>query len=72
MEIGASHLRFDSVESRALLVDQCGLDLTAANGVELDESTDGWAAALQLASLSLRDQADPAAFIGRRRGATRQ
>ena len=30
---------------------------------ELEESTDGWAAALQLASLSLRDHADPAALI---------
>jgi ATP/maltotriose-dependent transcriptional regulator MalT len=30
---------------------------------DLEESTDGWAAALQLASLSLRDHADPAALI---------
>jgi ATP/maltotriose-dependent transcriptional regulator MalT len=63
IEIDASHLRFDTVESRAMLVDQCGLDLTAANVVELEESTDGWAAALQLASLSLRDHADPTALI---------
>ena len=62
-EIDASHLRFDIDESHALLVDQCGLDLTAANVAELEESTDGWAAALQLASLSLRDHADPAALI---------
>ena len=62
-EIDASHLRFDIDESQALLVDQCGLDLTAANVAELEESTDGWAAALQLASLSLRDHADPAALI---------
>src|SRR5262245_14766721 len=63
VEIDASHLRFDIDESQALLVDQCGLDLTAANVAELEESTDGWAAALQLASLSLRDHADPAALI---------
>src|SRR3984893_3376338 len=64
VEIDASLLRFDVTESQALLVDQCGLDLTAANVTELEECTDGWAAALQLASLSLRDHADPAALIG--------
>ncbi len=63
IEIDASLLKFDTAESQALLVDQCGLDLTAANVAELEESTDGWAAALQLASLSLRDHADPAALI---------
>ncbi len=63
VEIDAKHLRFDTAESQAMLVDQCGLDLTAANVAELEESTDGWAAALQLASLSLRDHADPAALI---------
>jgi ATP/maltotriose-dependent transcriptional regulator MalT len=63
VEIDSSLLKFDTAESQALLVDQCGLDLTAANVAELEESTDGWAAALQLASLSLRDHADPAAFI---------
>jgi ATP/maltotriose-dependent transcriptional regulator MalT len=63
VEIDASLLKFDVAESQALLVDQCGLDLTSANVAELEESTDGWAAALQLASLSLRDHADPAALI---------
>ena len=63
VEVDASLLKFDTAESQALLVDQCGLDLTAANVAELEESTDGWAAALQLASLSLRDHADPAALI---------
>jgi ATP/maltotriose-dependent transcriptional regulator MalT len=62
-EIDASLLKFDTAESQALLVDQCGLQLTTANVAELEESTDGWAAALQLASLSLRDNADPTAFI---------
>jgi serine/threonine-protein kinase/serine/threonine-protein kinase PknK len=63
VEIDSSLLKFDTAESQALLVDQCGLDLTAANVAELEETTDGWAAALQLASLSLRDHADPAALI---------
>ena len=63
VEIDASLLKFDTAESQALLVDQCGLDLTTADVAELEESTDGWAAALQLASLSLRDHADPAVLI---------
>jgi ATP/maltotriose-dependent transcriptional regulator MalT len=62
-EIDSSLLKFDVAESHALLVDQCGLDLTKANVAELESSTDGWAAALQLASLSLRDHSDPAALI---------
>jgi serine/threonine-protein kinase PknK len=62
-EIDSSLLKFDVAESQALLVDQCGLDLTATNVAELEDSTDGWAAALQLASLSLRDHPDPAALI---------
>jgi serine/threonine-protein kinase/serine/threonine-protein kinase PknK len=68
VEVDASLLKFDITESRALLVDQCGLNLTAADVADLEESTDGWAAALQLASLSLRDHADPAALIERLSG----
>jgi serine/threonine-protein kinase/serine/threonine-protein kinase PknK len=63
IEIDASLLKFDTAESQALLVDQCGLALTPANVAQLEESTDGWAAALQLVSLSLRDTGDPAALI---------
>ncbi|MCV7301247.1 protein kinase [Mycobacterium barrassiae] len=63
VEIDASLLKFDTAESRALLVDHCGLDLTSADVAGLEESTDGWAAALQLASLSLREHSDPAALI---------
>ena len=62
-EIDSSLLKFDVAESQALLVDQCGLDLTTTNVAELEDSTDGWAAALRLASLSLRDHSDPAALI---------
>jgi ATP/maltotriose-dependent transcriptional regulator MalT len=62
-EIDWSMLKFDVAESHALLVDQCGLDLTKANVAALEGSTDGWAAALQLVSLSLRDHSDPGALI---------
>src|SRR6201997_40345 len=63
VEIDSSLLKFDTAESQALLVDQCGLAPTPANVAQLEESTDGWAAALQLASLSLRGRPDPAALI---------
>lgn len=63
VEIDSGLLKFDVRESQALLVDHCGLDLTAANLADLEDSTDGWAAALQLASISLRDHPDPTALI---------
>jgi ATP/maltotriose-dependent transcriptional regulator MalT len=63
IEIDASLLKFDTAESQALLVDLCGLALTPANVAQLEDSTDGWAAALQLVSLSLRDTGDPAKLI---------
>jgi ATP/maltotriose-dependent transcriptional regulator MalT len=62
-EIDESLLKFDVDESRALLVKRRGLKLTPANVAELEDSTGGRPAALQLASLSLRDQADPTALI---------
>jgi ATP/maltotriose-dependent transcriptional regulator MalT len=62
-EIDSSLLKFDAGESQALLVDLCGLDLTTGNVAELEDFTDGWAAALQLVSLSLRGHSDPAALI---------
>ena len=68
VEIDASLLRFDVAESRELLVDQGGLKLTEANVAELVKSTDGWAAALKLASLSLRDHANPDTLIERMSG----
>ena len=63
VEIDSSLLKFDAGESQALLVDQCGLDLTTGNIAELDDFTDGWAAALQLVSLSLRGHSDPSTLI---------
>jgi ATP/maltotriose-dependent transcriptional regulator MalT len=62
-EIDESLLKFDVDESKALLVKRRGLKLTKSDIAELEGSTGGRPAALQLASLSLRDQADPAALI---------
>ncbi|MEN0135437.1 MAG: protein kinase [Rhodococcus sp. (in: high G+C Gram-positive bacteria)] len=68
LEIDAATLRFDSSESRAFLVDLNGLALEQHDVDDLTDSTDGWVAALQLASLSLRGAADPSAMIGRLSG----
>ncbi|MGW4340771.1 protein kinase domain-containing protein [Rhodococcus koreensis] len=63
VEIGADALRFDPDESKCFLVDVNGLVLADSEIARLAESTDGWVAALQLASLSLRDAPDPGALI---------
>ena len=62
-EVDAATLRFDIDETRAFLVDLNGLPLQGDDVARLSESTDGWVAALQVVSLSLRDSADPAALI---------
>jgi serine/threonine-protein kinase PknK len=64
VEIDATALRFDVAESENLLVELGGLDLDHVDVEELTAKTDGWVAALQLASLSLRDRDDPVQLIG--------
>lgn len=68
IEIDGAALRFDLSESRAFLVDVGGLALDDRDVAHLEQTTDGWVAALQLASLSLRDCADPATMIDRMSG----
>src|SRR5574337_365681 len=63
IEIDADALRFDETETRALLVDGAGLDLGSAEMTNLCHATDGWAAGLQLASVSLRGTNAPAEVI---------
>jgi len=64
LEIDATALRFDVTESQNFLVDLGGLDLDHADVEELTAKTDGWVAALQLATLSLRGRDDPVRLIG--------
>ena len=68
IEIDTVALRFDLDESRELLTETAGLHLEENALTELKESTDGWVAALQLASLSLREHRDPQAGIHRLSG----
>lgn len=57
-EIDSAALRFDTDEAAALLNDAGGLRLPRADVQALTTSTDGWAAALRLAALSLRGGGD--------------
>ena len=68
VEIDGAALRFDIAEARVFLVELGGLALDDTDVANLEQTTDGWVAALQLASLSLRDCDDPAALISRMSG----
>ncbi|KQW50970.1 LuxR family transcriptional regulator [Nocardioides sp. Root1257] len=63
VEVRAADLRFTSEEAAAYLNDLHGLGLTTDDVAALEARTEGWAAALQLAVLSLRDRPDASAFI---------
>jgi LuxR family transcriptional regulator, maltose regulon positive regulatory protein len=65
-ELRAADLRFTSAEAAALLRDpaDAAASVLSADVVEaLTARTEGWAAGLQLAALSLRGQADAGAFV---------
>ena len=65
-EVRAAELRFTRDEAAALLQQVAagsGLALPDAAAAALAERTEGWAAGLQLAGLSLRGQGDVAAFV---------
>lgn len=63
LEIGAAALRFSRDEALELLCTRCALSLTEEQVDRLHQRTEGWAAALWLASLALREQQDPHAFV---------
>jgi LuxR family maltose regulon positive regulatory protein len=65
VEIRAADLRFTSEEAAAYLNEVAGLDLTAEDVAALEQRTEGWIAALQLAALSIQGRDDAAGFIAR-------
>jgi LuxR family maltose regulon positive regulatory protein len=71
-EITVKHLRFDTDEAREFMRRTGGLDLTAGQLDRLYEHSEGWAAGLQLASLSLHDTARRDAFIASFSGSLRE
>ena len=70
IEIDSGALRFDADEAASLLNDVGGLQLSRGDVEALTTSTDGWAAALQLAALSLRGGSDASSLVGRLSGAS--
>ena len=62
-ELRAAELRFTSDEAAALLPGLAGLDVPGGAAATLTARTEGWAAGLQLAGLSLRGQVDVAGFV---------
>ncbi len=70
IEIDSGALRFDIDEAALLLNDFGGLELSRGDVEALTTSTDGWAAALQLAGLSLRSGGDANSLLRRLSGAS--
>jgi LuxR family maltose regulon positive regulatory protein len=63
VEIRAADLRFTPDEAAAYLNEVMGLGLAASDVAALEERTEGWIAALQLAALSMQGRDDVAGFI---------
>ena len=64
-EVRAADLRFTSDEAAAYLNEVAGLGLASEDVAVLEERTEGWIAALQLAALSIRGREDARGFIAR-------
>jgi LuxR family maltose regulon positive regulatory protein len=60
VELRAAELRFTGDEATAFLLQSTGIPLAVEDITELNRSTEGWAAGLQLAALSLQGRDDPA------------
>jgi LuxR family maltose regulon positive regulatory protein len=69
-EIRATDLRFSERETSELLV-ASGIALSAAGAVLLHQRTEGWAAGLRLAAISLAGHPDPERFVAEFSGSDR-
>jgi ATP/maltotriose-dependent transcriptional regulator MalT len=63
VEIRSGHLRFSDAEAAAFLNGGLGLDLADVEIAQIQARTEGWAAGLQLAGLSLRGREHRAEFL---------
>ena len=63
VEVRAADLRFTAEEASDYLTGAMGLSLTPQQISTLDDRTEGWIAALQLAALSMRGREDIAGFV---------
>jgi LuxR family transcriptional regulator, maltose regulon positive regulatory protein len=69
-EIRATDLRFSGYETRELL-DASGITLSEAGAALLHQRTEGWAAGLRLAAISLAGHPDPERFVAEFSGSDR-
>jgi LuxR family transcriptional regulator, maltose regulon positive regulatory protein len=69
-EIRAADLRFTERETRELLA-ASGIALSEAGAALLDQRTEGWAAGLRLAAISLAGHPDPERFVAEFSGSER-
>jgi LuxR family transcriptional regulator, maltose regulon positive regulatory protein len=69
-EIRAAHLRFSERETRELL-EASGIALSEAGAALLHQRTEGWAAGLRLAAISLAGHPDPERFVAEFSGSDR-
>jgi LuxR family transcriptional regulator, maltose regulon positive regulatory protein len=69
-EIRAADLRFSESETRELL-DASGIALSASGAALLHQRTEGWAAGLRLAAISLAGHPDPERFVAEFSGSDR-
>src|SRR5437762_9190677 len=69
-EIRAADLRFSERETRELL-DASGIALSEAGAAMLHQRTEGWAAGLRLAAISLTGHPDPERFVAEFSGSDR-
>ena len=70
IEIGASDLRFPPEEARELIASS-GVTLSDTGLASLCERTEGWAAGLRLAAISLAEHPDPERFVSEFSGSER-
>jgi LuxR family maltose regulon positive regulatory protein len=71
VRLSDSDLRFTGEEAAAFFREAMNLDLPAQDVVALEEKTEGWIAALQLAALSLRSRKDTSDFVSAFAGTNR-
>jgi LuxR family transcriptional regulator, maltose regulon positive regulatory protein len=62
-ELRERDLRFTLEETAAFLGEATGVELPVASVAALQDRTEGWAAGVQLAALSLQGHTDPARFV---------
>jgi len=71
-EIDARQLRFSLSEAESMLNDLHGLGLSRETVKRLHDRTEGWAAGLYLAVLSMRGREDPSSFVASFAGSDRR